>query len=245
MIILFVTRYKNGITAFHRSSAVSGALVLLRAFCQCKIQHQERKCCVKGLTLKKMGGRERDPGRLYESGCKQWRSQSQIFRGRILWLVSNNILFGTLFVKSQNDQICKKCWGHDPLAPWLRLWLQEKNGKEQYLACLMFNLPLTKSSQQCKTARHCRVLVKSIGCYVWSLPTKLPANRDCLLKLYMLVKSSRTVSGTFYLEKRVYIGLRMVSWGCCQTTLVCKTCLHAVYHQSIAGVPTFLWPCTP
>jgi len=33
-IILFATQYKNDITAFHRSSAVSGALALLRAFCQ-------------------------------------------------------------------------------------------------------------------------------------------------------------------------------------------------------------------
>jgi len=30
--------------------------------------------------------------------------------------------------------------------------------------------------------------VVSIGCYIWLLPTtgRLPENRDCLLKLYML-----------------------------------------------------------
>jgi len=56
----------------------------------------------------------------------------------------------------------------------------------------MFNIPLTKSLQQRKTARHCRTPMKSnivsIGCYDWLLATRLTANRDCLLKLYMLVK---------------------------------------------------------
>jgi len=42
----------------------------------------------------------------------------------------------------------------------------------------------------------------SIGCDVWLLPTRFPANGDCLLKLYMVVKSARTVSCEFYLEKR-------------------------------------------
>jgi len=55
----------------------------------------------------------------------------------------------------------------------------------------MFSLPLTKSSQQRKTARHCRTPVKSnivsIGCYVWLLPTRLPAER-LLVEFYRLVK---------------------------------------------------------
>jgi len=48
--------------------------------------------------------------------------------------------------------------------------------------------------------------ILSVGCYVWLLPTRLLANTDCLFKLYMLVKSARTVSREFYMEKRVYIG---------------------------------------
>jgi len=48
--------------------------------------------------------------------------------------------------------------------------------------------------------------ILNIGCYVWLLPTRLLANTDCLLKLYMLVKSARTVSREFCMEKRVYIG---------------------------------------
>jgi len=39
------------------------------------------------------------------------------------------------------------------------------------------------------------------------LAARFRANRDCLLKLYMLVKSTRTVSCELYWEKRVYIGL--------------------------------------
>jgi len=73
-IILFATQFKNGIAAFHWSSALSGGLRLLRAFCQWwKIENQVRKCrlCVKGLILRNMAGREKDAGRLYESSYRQ------------------------------------------------------------------------------------------------------------------------------------------------------------------------------
>jgi len=75
---------------------------------------------------------------------------------------------------------------------------------------MMFNFPLTKSSQQRKTERHCNSDKKQY-CQYWILYsvvfTRLPASRDCLVKLYMLAKSARTVSPELYLEKRVYIGL--------------------------------------
>jgi len=41
---------------------VSGGLALLGAFCHWKIEHQIRKCCVKGLILRNIAGRERDAG---------------------------------------------------------------------------------------------------------------------------------------------------------------------------------------
>jgi len=68
---------------------------------------------------------------------------------------------------------------------------------------MMLSFPFTKLSQQPKTARHCKTPMKSIivniGSYVWLLlPTRLPANRDRLLKLYKLVKSARTVSPELY-----------------------------------------------
>jgi len=70
---LRATQYKNGNTAFHQSSAVSGGLALLRFFCQRKIKHQVRMFCVKGkgLMLRNMAGRERDAGYLFHSGCMQ------------------------------------------------------------------------------------------------------------------------------------------------------------------------------
>jgi len=77
----------------------------------------------------------------------------------------------------------------------------------------MFNFPLTNSSQQRKTVRHCKTPMKSnilsIGSYVWFVFTRFPANRDCLLNfyVYMLVKSARKVSREFYWEKRVHIRL--------------------------------------
>ena len=86
----------------------------------------------------------------------------------------------------------------------------KKNEKEKKRYLLVLNFPLTKSSQQRKTATHCKTPMKSnivsIGSYVWLFLLDL-AQTDCLLKLYMLVKSARTVSREFYLEKRVYIGL--------------------------------------
>ena len=48
-------------------------------------------------------------------------------------------------------------------------------------------------------------------CQYWSLRfvvfTRFRANRDCLLKLCMLVKSAKTVSPEFCMEKRVYTAL--------------------------------------
>jgi len=98
--------------------------------------------------------------------------------------------------------------GHSPLATPV---VTSKERKRKNSTYLMFNLPLTKSSQQRKTARHCKTSMKSnivsIGCYICLLPTRLPGNRDCLLKICNSVKSARTVSREFYMKKRVYITL--------------------------------------
>ena len=135
------------------------------------------------------------------------------WEGQILWLkTSNGILFGHCLSKHQMVRYVRNLRWMFPLPPWLRLWLQEKNEKERTALswCSIFQ---TKSSQQRKTARHCRTLRKSnivsVGCYVWLLSTRLPANRDCWLKLYMPVlgKSAGTVSHEFYWEKSVYVGL--------------------------------------
>jgi len=57
----------------------------------------------------------------------------------------------------------------------------------------MLKFPLTKSSQQRKTARDGKTLMRSnivsIGSYLWLFLLGV-ALTDCLLKLYMLVKSA-------------------------------------------------------
>ena len=39
--------------------------------------------------------------------------------------------------------------------------------------------------------------------------------------------------------------LQMVSEGCCDNTFLCKTCLHAVYHQSITVFPNLFSASAP
>ena len=140
-------------------------------------------------------------------------SQTFFWEGQILWIkASNGILFGHCLSKHKMRRYVRNLGRMVPLPAWLRLWFQEKNEKERTVLS-WFSIFQAKSSQQRRTARHCRTPMKSnivsIGCYVWLLSTRLPASRDCLLKLYtpMLGKSSRTVSREFYLEKRVYVGL--------------------------------------
>ena len=67
--------------------------------------------------------------------------------------------------------------------------------------------------------------------------TRLPANRDCLLKLHMLVKLAISFSRTSLEETCLHWAYFVVNSGCCDNTLLlCKTCLHAVYHRPIIGV---------
>ena len=80
------------------------------------------------------------------------------------------------------------------------------------------------------------VLDATFGCYQLDCPQ---TNIACWNSIHLLGKSARTVSREFYLKKRVYIlGLfHMVSWGCCDNTLLCKTCLHAVlFTISLRGL---------
>jgi len=50
--------------------------------------------------------------------------------------------------------------------------------------------------------QYCQYWILGLVVFTWFL-----ANRDCLLKLYMLVKSARIVSRELYWKRRVYIGL--------------------------------------
>jgi len=104
--------------------------------------------------------------------------------------------------------------------------------------------PLTKKLATTQDRQILQNSDEKQDCQFWILRlvvfTRFPANRDCLLKLYMSVKSGRTVSRELRWGKRVYIGL--TSWltegvvTTDNTLLLCKTCLHAVYHRPIIGV---------
>ena len=78
-----------------------GDLVLLQAFCQWKVEHQIRKCCVKGLTMRNMAGRERYARRLYESGCKPVALPAQKVFGRAKY---NHLKRATVFCSDTSCQ---------------------------------------------------------------------------------------------------------------------------------------------
>ena len=116
---------------------------------------------------------------------------------------------GCWLLKHKMTRYSRNIGRHGTLGPYVFAYGYKKRIKKnkQYL---MLNLPLTKISQQLKTARHCRTPMKS-NCQYWMLrlvvSNWIAENRDCLLKLYMLVTSARTVSCELYMEKRVYNGL--------------------------------------
>jgi len=66
--------------------------------------------------------------------------------------------------------------------------------------------------------------------------TRFPANRDCLLKLYMLVKSVEQFLVSFTWNNVSTLGLlHTVNWvRCDDTLLLCQTYLHAVYNRPMA-----------
>ena len=164
---------------------------------------------------------------------KFWGSQ-------ILWLqASNNIFSGHCLSKHKMTRYVENFGGMDPLDPMATPVITRKEWKRKNSNYLMSSLPLTKNSQQRKTARYCRTPMKSniiiIGFCVWLLPTRLSANRNCLLKVCMLVESARTFLVSFTLKNVSTLGLlQVIIWGCCNDTLPCKTCLHAVYYRPMA-----------
>ena len=144
-------------------------------------------------------------------------------------------------------------WAWERFRPSVWKLLQKTNEKEKTVLDVQF--PLTKSSQQRKTTRYCKNTDEKEDCQFWILRlvvfTRFPANRYCLLKLYMLVKSARTIwnchfpSNIKYSFSRASLGKTclhwayfVANWGCCDNTLLllCKSCLHAVYHRPIMGV---------
>jgi len=79
---------------------------------------------------------------------------------------------------------------------------------------MVFNFPPTKKLATTQDRQILQNSDEKQDCRFWILRlvvfTRFPANRDCFLKLYMLVKSARTVSRQLRWGKRIYIGF--TSW---------------------------------
>jgi len=95
-----------------------------------------------------------------------------------------------------------------PLAPWLHLWLQEKNEKERTVLtwCLIFQSQKARNNATLtKTAELRWKATLSVLDATFVVVKKFPANKDCLLKLCMVVKSASTIgvgAGKFLVVRR-------------------------------------------
>ena len=123
-------------------------------------------------------------------------ASTQTFWGTIFWLeTGSSTLFGTLPVNAKIDKAGQKFWGQGFLSPIATPMVTRNERKRKCLQYWMFNLSLTKNSQQRKTNKHCRTPLKSnivsSGSYVWLLPTRLSTNIDCLLNPYIVFKSAQ------------------------------------------------------
>jgi len=106
--------------------------------------------------------------------------------------------------------------------------------KKRYLISISTD---KKSSQQRKTARLQNSDEKQ-DCQFWILRlvifTRFPANKDCLLKLYMLVKSASTLSRKLHWGKRVCIML--TSWLTEGVVIILCFCAKLVFMLFIIGL---------
>jgi len=102
----------------------------------------------------------------------------------------------------------------------------------------MFNFPLTKKLATTQDRQILQNSDEKQDCQYWILRlvvfTRFPANRDCLLKLYMLVESATTFSLELHLGKRVYIGL--TSWLTEGVVTILCFCAKLVFMLFIIGL---------
>jgi len=98
--------------------------------------------------------------------------------------------------------------------------------------------PLTKKLATTQDRQILQNSDEKQDCQFWILRlvvfTRFPANRDCLLKLYTLVKSARTVSRELHWGKRVYSGL--TSWLNEGFVTILCICAKLVFMLFIIGL---------
>jgi len=105
-------------------------------------------------------------------------------------------------------------------------------------AVLDVQFPLRKKLATTQDRQLLQNSDKKQDCQFWILRlvvfTRFHANRDCLLKLYMLVKSARTVSCELHWGKRVYIAL--TSWLTEGVVTILCFCAKLVFMLYIIGL---------
>jgi len=101
-------------------------------------------------------------------------------------------------------------WAWERIRPFVWKRLQKKwKRKKLYLIDVQVstdkNLATMQDRQALQTSdekQYCQYRILRLVVF-----TRFPANRNCLVKLYMLFRSARTVSRELYWEKGVYVGL--------------------------------------
>jgi len=116
--------------------------------------------------------------------------------------------------------LCIWAWERFRSSVWKRL--QKKNEKKKTVHDVQF--PLTKKLATTQDRQILQNSDENQDCQFWILRlvvfTRFPANRDCLLKLYMLVKSARSFSRASLGKTCLHWAYFVVNWGCCDNTFI-------------------------
>ena len=125
-------------------------------------------------------------------------------------------------------------WAWERFRPSVCNRLQKKYEKK----VLDVQFPLTKKLATTQDHQILQNSDEKQDCQFWILRlvvfTRFPANRDCLLKLDMLVKSRRTVSRELHWGKRVYVEL--TSWLTEGVVILLCFCAKRVFVVFIIGL---------
>jgi len=114
-----------------------------------------------------------------------------------------------------------------------------KEWKRKKSTFLMFNLPDKKAhnnARQPGTAELWRKAILSVlnatfGCYQLYCPQTENACWNSI-RLCQVNQLEQFLVSFIWKNVSTLGLLHMVSWGCCDNTLLCKACFHAVDHQS-------------
>ena len=176
-IMLFATQYTNDSTVFHPCSLVSGDLASFLSVGDCT---SSNKVLCERFDTEELVGREKDAGRLCESGYMQQRSQTNFVLGDKNFDFTRATVFCSRHCLSKHKMTrwARNFGSMAPLASWLRLWLQEKNEEERTVLtwCLIFHWQKARHNATPPDTAELRwkvilsVLGAAFGCYPLHCP---------------------------------------------------------------------------